>query len=121
MFLFLQNSRERSSTPLSFTKSSRVRLTSESSRTSPPIQENLDEEEDSNNHEVDTKTTNGDQSGFYSVFGSNYEQEGKFVLPFKTVFPKKKYEIEVTDFVAAAKEILVIYGNVLFLGAKFQT
>jgi len=108
-----RNSRERSSTPLSFTKSSRVRLTSESSRTSPPIQENLDEEEDSNNHEVDTKTTNGDQSGFYSVFGSNYEQEGKFVLPFKTVFPKKKYEIEVTVFVAAAKEILIIYD---FLG-----
>ena len=106
-------SRERSSTPLSFTKSSRGRLASESSRTSPPIQENIDEEEDTkNHHEEDNVTTNGgDQSGFYSVFGSNCEQERKFVLPFKTVFPLKKYEIEVTDFVTAAKEILIIYGN----------
>ena len=107
------HSRERSSTPLSFTKSSRGRLASESSRTSPPIQENIDEEEDTkNHHEEDNVTTNGgDQSGFYSVFGSNCEQEGKFVLPFKTTFPMKKYEIEVTDFVTAAKEILIIYGN----------
>ena len=107
------HSRERSSTPLSFTKSSRGRLASESSRTSPPIQENIDEEEDTkNHHEEETVTTNGgDQSGFYSVFGSNCEQEGKFVLPFKTTFPMKKYEIEVTDFVTAAKEILIIYGN----------
>merc|ERR1712062_248207 len=109
------HSRERSSTPLSFTKSSRGRLASESSRTSPPIQENIDEEEDTkNHHEEETVTTNGgDQSGFYSVFGSNCEQEGKFVLPFKTTFPMKKYEIEVIDFVTAAKEILIIYD---FLG-----
>ena len=113
--LSFQNSRERSSTPLSFTKS-RGRLTSESSRTSPPIQEKDDEDSGHKEH----------QSGFHSVFGSNCEEssvkngeKGQVMLPFKSIFPTKN-EIEIKYFTNAAMDILIIYGNVVFLALKFK-
>ena len=99
-----QNSRERSTTP-NFTKS-RGRLTSESSRTSPTIQENEENGSDSN-------------SGFYSLFGSNCEDVPKNPdFPFRTQFQYQNDEIKVKDFVSAAMDILVIYGNFLALKAS---
>ena len=81
-------------------------MTSESSRTSPTIQEN--EESDSDK-----------QSGFYSVFGSNCEeisrQNGYADFPFKAqFFVGENDEIKVKDFVSAVTDVLVVYGNFFY-------
>ena len=90
-------------------------MTSESSRTSPTIQENFCENEESDNDK---------QSGFYSVFGSNCEEisskNGYSDFPFKTLFfVGENGEIKVKDFVSAVIDILVVYGNFFFSTKAF--